>query len=115
MALKNVMVQDGGQSWGIENGGEAMGLLLEEIKKLREDVKTSQEDTALVVARKARKESYSFKRKANENQYKFNGDVEDRLVEVETLLGSVAADGMPRRCAEAIQKAKEAKGKELIL
>ena len=37
----NFMMQDGGPSTGIENGGEATGLLLEENKKLQEDVKTS--------------------------------------------------------------------------
>jgi len=66
------------------------------------------------VSREARKEYYSFKRKANENQYKFNSDVEDHLEEV---LGRVEAEELPRQSAEAIEKVKDAavKDKELIL
>ena len=61
---------------------DAIAALAEEIKKLRE----SQEEMSRKVGRSGgRKDSYHFKRKANEVQHKFNEEVEDALEEVEEM------------------------------
>ena len=84
----------------------AIASLTEEIKKLRE----SHEEMARKVGRSGgRKDSYRFKRKANEAQHKFNEEVEGALEEAEDALQRAGP-------SEVIEKAKNAlkDGKELI-
>ena len=40
--------------------------LVEEVRRLREEVKAGQEETSQKLARSGRKENYAFKRKAND-------------------------------------------------
>ena len=51
--------------------------------RLQEEVKAGQEETSRKLARSGRKDSYSFKRKANEIQHWFHEDVEEKLDEAE--------------------------------
>ena len=90
-----------------------MEQILEEMRRLRDDVKASQEEVTLQVARSSRRDPYTFKRKGNENQHAFNNDVEDKLVQVQAHLGRVEEG---TRSASALAKAKEAvkEGKQLI-
>ena len=93
-----------------------MEQILEEMRRLRDDVKASQEEAALQVARSSRRDPYTFKRKGNENQHAFNDDVEDKLVQVQAHLGRVEAGEEGTRSASALAKAKEAvkEGRQLI-
>eukprot|EP00731_Ephydatia_muelleri_P014014 Em0007g1324a len=93
-----------------------MERILEEMRRLRDDVKASQEEAALQVARSSRRDPYTFKRKGNENQHAFNDDVEDKLVQVQAHLGRVEAGEEGTRSASALAKAKEAvkEGRQLI-
>ena len=42
-------------------------------------VRQGQEETALRIERNARKDTYSFKRRGNELQYRFNAEVADKV------------------------------------
>ena len=56
-----------------------MDLMLQAMQQMREEMKAGQEETALKLARGARRDPYSFRRKGNENQFRFCEDVEDQL------------------------------------
>ena len=93
-----------------------MEQILEEMWRLCDDVKASQEEAALQVARSSRHDPYTFERKGNENQHAFNGDVEDKLMQVQAHLGRVEAEEEGTRSANALAKAKEVvkEGRQLI-
>ena len=91
-----------------------MEQILEEMRRLRDDVKASQEEAALQVARSSRRDPYTFKRKGNENQHAFNDDVEDKLVQVQAHLGRVEAGEEGTRSASALAKAKEAVKEDIL-
>ena len=73
---------------------------MEEMWQLRDDVKASQEEAALQVARSSRCDPYTFKRKGNENQHAFNGNVEDKLVQAQAHLGKVEAGEEGNTCSD---------------
>ena len=89
-------------------------MLLQEVRKLREEVKTGQEDTARKLARSGKKDPYTFKRKANEMQHRFNEDVAERVEEAEAALDRVGTSS--ERDKEAVERVKEVlkEGKQLI-
>ena len=91
-----------------------MEQILEEMRRLRDDVKASQEEAALQVARSSRRDPYTFKRKGNENQHAFNSDVGDKLVQVQAHLGRVEAGEEGTRSASALAKAKEAVKEDIL-
>ena len=78
-------------------------------------MKAGQEETSRKLARSGRKASYTFKRKANEIQHRFNGDMADKLNEAEAAVAKVepTAEG---RMKEVLGKIKEAlaEGRQLI-
>ena len=78
-------------------------------------MKAGQEETSRKLARSGRKASYTFKRKANEIQHRFNGDMADKLNEAEAAVAKVepTAEG---RIKEVLGKIKEAlaEGRQLI-
>ena len=82
-----------------------MEQILEEMWRLRDDVKASQEEAALQVARSSRCDPYTFKRKGNENQHAFNDDVEDKLVQVQAHLDRMEARAEGTSSANALAKA----------
>ena len=56
--------------------------ILEGMRQMREElrsVRQGQEETALRIERNARKDTYSFKRRGNELQYRFNAEVADKV------------------------------------
>ena len=89
--------------------------LVEEVRRLREDVKAGQEETSRKLARSSWKESYPFKRKANEILHRFNEDVEDKLDEAAAAVAKaeLTAEGCSK---EALAKIKEVlpEGRQLI-
>ena len=67
---------------------EAVALLLSEVRK--EAMRSAQEETSQKLARSSgRRDPYTFKRKGNENQFRFNQDVEDTFAEVPAGLKEV--------------------------
>ena len=78
-------------------------------------MKTGQEETSRKLARSGRKESYSFKRKANEIRHRFNEEVADKLEEAGTVVDKVepAAKGLTKVVLEKIKDAL-AEGRQLI-
>ena len=74
--------------------------LIEEVRRLQEEVKAGQEETSRKLARSGRKDSYSFKRKANEIQHWFNEDVEEKLDEAEVAQSQRRRSVQKRRWGE---------------
>ena len=91
---------------------EAVTLLLSEVRKLREGqeaMRSAQEETSHKLARSSgRRDAYSFKRKGNENQFRFNQDVEDAFAEVSAGLKKVNPDQLNERGKLGLEKAMEA-------
>ena len=56
-----------------------MDLMLQAMQQMREEMKAGQEETALKLACSAKRDPYSFRRKGNENQFRFCEDVEDQF------------------------------------
>ena len=84
--------------------------MVAEMQQMREDFAVGQEEAASKLARSSRRDPYSFRRKGNENQYRFCEDVEERL---ETTSAAIArAERGAGREALARAKAKEKKAKE---
>ena len=106
---------------GSHSGGASNHLaqIMEEMWRLCEEVKASQKEASWKMqrlARSARRDPYSFRRKGNKNQFRFNEDVEEQLADVRTHLQKVDAAKLGTRGATALEKAKEAAtaGTELI-
>ena len=75
---------------------------MEEMRRLREEVKASQEEASREtqwLARSARRDPYSFRRKGNENQFRFNEDVEEQLADVQMHLQKADAAELSTRGA----------------
>ena len=72
-----------GERSSASESGEQLAQLLEEVRRLRE----GQEDAALKMERGARRDPYIFKRRGNENQYRFSEELADRVT---TASSSVA-------------------------
>ncbi|KAL5497417.1 hypothetical protein EMCRGX_G013884 [Ephydatia muelleri] len=53
--------------------------MVAEMQQMREDFAVGQEEAASKLARSSRRDPYSFRRKGNENQYRFCEDVEEQL------------------------------------
>ena len=89
-----------------------MARMIAEMLQMREDFAVGQKEAASKLARSSRRDPYSFRRKGNENQYRFCKDVEERL---ETTSAAIthAEKGAGR---EALARAKEAakEGMELL-
>ena len=84
-----------------------MEQILEEMRRLLDNVKASQEEATLLVARSSRRDLYTFKRKENENQYAFNDDMEDKLVQAQAHLSRLEEEEEGTRRANALTKAKD--------
>ena len=66
--------------------------ILEGMRQMREElrsVRQGQEETALRIERNARKDTYSFKRRGNELQYRFNAEVADKVAAAATSIEKV--------------------------
>ena len=84
--------------------------MVAEMQQMREDFAVGQEEAASKLARSSRRDPYSFRRKGNENQYRFCEDVEERL---ETTSAAIArAERGAGR--EALARAKAKEGMELL-
>eukprot|EP00731_Ephydatia_muelleri_P003678 Em0001g3678a len=87
-----------------------MAKMVAEMQQMREDLAVGQEEAASKLARSSRRDPYSFRRKGNENQYRFCEDVEERL---ETTSAAIArAERGAGR--EALARAKAKEGMELL-
>ena len=78
---------------------------MEEIWRLRENVKASQEEANQAtqwLARSVRRDPYSFRRKGNENQFRFNEDVEEQMSDVGTHLQKMDEAELSTRGATAL-------------
>ena len=78
---------------------------MEEIWRLRENVKASQEEANQAtqwLARSLRRDPYSFRRKGNENQFRFNEDVEEQMSDVGTHLQKMEEAELSTRGATAL-------------
>ena len=78
---------------------------MEEIWRLRENVKASQEEANQAtqwLARSVRRDPYSFRRKGNENQFRFNEDVEEQMSDVGTHLQKMEEAELSTRGATAL-------------
>ena len=91
---------------------EAVALLLSQMRKLRdgqEAMRSAQEETSQKLARSSgRRDPYTFKRKANKNQFCFNQDVEVAFAEVSARLKKVNPDDLGERGKLGLQKAMSA-------
>ena len=91
---------------------EAVALLLSEVRKLRdgqEAMRSAHEETSQKLARSSgRRDPYTFKRKANENQFCSNQDVEVAFAEVSAGLKKVIPDDLGERGKLGLQKAMSA-------
>ena len=91
---------------------EAVALLLSEVRKLRdgqEAMRSAHEETSQKLARSSgRRDPYTFKRKANENQFRSNQDVEVAFAEVSAGLKKVNPDDLGERGKLGLQKAMSA-------
>ena len=70
----------------------SVNLILEEMRKMQEEllrVRRGQEEAAERSERNARKESYSFRIKGNELQFKFNDKVVDKVAAAAAAIGKV--------------------------
>ena len=75
-----------------------MDLMLQSMQHMREEMKAGQEETALKLARNAKRDPFSFRQKGNENQFRFCEDVEEQL----------------QSAASSISRAEKGAGKEAL-
>ena len=89
-----------------------MDLTLQSMQQMREEMKAGQEETALKLAHNAKRDPFSFRRKGNENQFRFCEDVEEQLQSTSSSI-SRAEKGAGK---EALSRAKNAveQGMELL-
>ena len=80
------------------------------IAEMREDFAVGQEEAASKLARSSRRDPYWFRRKGNENQYRFCEDVEERL---ETTSAAIARAERGEG-KEALARAKEAAKEDVM-
>ena len=80
--------------------GDQFAQLMEEVRRLRE----GQEDAALELEKGVRRDPYVFKRRGNENQYRFCEEIADRLSSASSSV--VRAERGGRKAA--FDRAKEA-------
>ena len=60
------------------------------LSKLQKDVTSGQESASQEVVKKLEKRSYQFRRKGNEEQFKFNASVEEHIEAAKKELGKLA-------------------------
>ena len=90
----------------------AVNLILEGMRKMQEEllsVRRGQEEAAKRSERNAREDSYSFKRKGNELQFKFNDKVADKVAAAAAAIGkgnstSSSSKALLDRAAKELQE-----------
>ena len=98
------------ESGGADRLEAQMAKMVAEMQQMREDFTVGQEEAASKLARSSRRDPYSFRRKENENQYRFCEDVEERL---ETTSAAIArAERGAGR--EVLARAKEAAKEDVM-
>ena len=87
---------------------DSIALLLEGMRQMQEELKVvrqGQEETSQRIAIQSHKDSYSFKKKGNECQFKANQQVTDRLAVVASCLDRVEAIGTSGK--EQLERARK--------
>ena len=88
-----------------------MDLMLQSMQQMWEEMKAGQEKTALKQARNAKHDPFLFRRKGNENQFRFCENVEEQLQSASSSISRAEKEGK-----EALSRAKIAveQGMELL-
>ena len=60
-----------------------------DVAQILEGMRQGEEEPALRIERNARKDTYSFKRRGNELQYRFNAEVADKVAAAASLIEKV--------------------------